>query len=71
VNVELVSDSFHIREGMMSKIQESRVETPNKSVPWYTEEIHDLSPAARELLENYSKVSPNRVISHILMIVSI
>lgn len=43
-----------------------------KDVHWYKVELDDesLSAAARQLLENYSKVPPDEVLSHILKIVS-
>lgn len=55
----------------MSVPEDSTSRTPDKRVPWYTAEIHDLSLPARSLLENYSKISPDQVITHILAIVSL
>ena len=55
----------------MSVAEESASKTLDKTVPWYTAEIHDLSFPARSLLENYSKISPDQVITHILAIVSL
>jgi N-acetyl-anhydromuramyl-L-alanine amidase AmpD len=55
----------------MSDLKESRVKSPNTSLPWYTAEIHSLSSAARDLLENYSKITPDQVIAHVLAIVSL
>lgn len=50
---------------------ESNIKAPDKNVPCYTSEIHNLNSPARTLLENYSKISPDQVISHILAIVSL
>lgn len=55
----------------MSIPQESARKTLDKTVGWYTAEIHDISEQARSLLENYSKIPPDQVITHVLTIVSI
>ena len=44
--------------------------THSKDVGWYTPTLTEISPAARELLEKYSNLPPERVIPHILEIVS-
>lgn len=54
----------------MSVPEESAGQTRGKTVSWYTAEIQNLSEPARSLLENYSKISPDQVITHILAIVS-
>lgn len=38
--------------------------------PWYAEDVSAIPLEARELLEQYSKIPPNEVISHILEVVS-
>lgn len=58
------------KRSTMSVPEELAGLTPDKAVAWYTAEIHDLSLPARSLLENYSKISPDQVIPHILTIVS-
>ena len=55
----------------MSVPPKSASKTPDKTVGWYTAEIHDISEQARSLLVNYSKISPDQVIAHILTIVSL
>lgn len=37
----------------------------NKTVPWYREKPDQFSPAARELLERYSHIAPDKVDSHV------
>lgn len=34
-------------------------------VPWYTKELEEPKPAARDLFERYSKVPPADVVAHI------
>ncbi len=41
----------------------------SKDVPWYFKELANLSPACRELFENYSHVPPEEVDSHIYELV--
>ncbi len=41
----------------------------SKDVPWYLKELANLSPACRELFENYSHVPPEEVNSHIYELV--
>lgn len=55
----------------MSDMEDSGVKSPDKSLAWYTAEIHHLSAAARDLLENYSKIPREEVIAHVLTIVSL
>lgn len=55
----------------MSVPEESGSKTPDKTMGWYTAEIHNLNSPARSLLENYSKIPSDQVISHILAIVSL
>lgn len=49
------------------------VKAQGKDVHWYKAELNEesVSPAARQLLESYSKVSPDEVLSHIMKIVSV
>ena len=56
---------------MSSTTAPSQVATRDKSAPWYAPEISQISPAARELFENYSHVPAERVIPHILEVVSL
>lgn len=41
----------------------------NKNVPWYQKTLGKMDEPARELLENYSKISSETVNSHILQVV--
>ncbi|MCJ1391923.1 hypothetical protein MMC18_004790 [Xylographa bjoerkii] len=45
-----------------------RVGDRNKDVPWYSEELEGVGPAAREVLEKYSKIPPEQVVPHVLEI---
>lgn len=49
------------------------VKARGKDVHWYKAELNndDVSEPARRLLENYSKMAPDRVLSHIKEIVSL
>jgi hypothetical protein len=42
----------------------------DKSVGWYLPTLESITDAQRDLLENYSKIAPERVISHLFEIVS-
>ena len=42
----------------------------NKDVEWFIPNVQGIGQPARELLENYSKIPPERVIPHVLEIVS-
>jgi len=42
----------------------------DKSVGWYMPTLESITDAQRDLLENYSKIAPERVISHLFEIVS-
>jgi len=42
----------------------------NKSVGWYVPTLENITEAQRDLLENYSHIPPERVIPHILEVVS-
>ncbi|KAF2794120.1 hypothetical protein K505DRAFT_324975 [Melanomma pulvis-pyrius CBS 109.77] len=46
------------------------MDLPNKSVAWFDERPDDsqISPAARHLLETYSKIQPDKVVDHIVNI---
>jgi hypothetical protein len=43
----------------------------DKSAPWYKDELTEITPQAREILEKYSKIAPNEIIRHILRVVSV
>ena len=47
-----------------------RLNTRDKTVPWYKADIGEIPESARELLEKYSGISPDRVVSHVYKIVS-
>lgn len=47
----------------------SEIGTRDKSVEWYTPILENISEAQRDLLENYSHISPDSVIPHILEVV--
>lgn len=42
----------------------------DKSVGWYMPTLESITDDQRDLLENYSKIAPERVISHLFEIVS-
>lgn len=42
----------------------------DKSVGWYMPTLESITDAQRDLLEKYSKIAPERVISHLFEIVS-
>lgn len=46
-----------------------QVGTHDKSVEWYNEQLENVSEATRELLEKYSKIPADRIISHCLKVV--
>ena len=48
----------------------AKIDSGDKDVPWYAAELTDISPECRELMENYSRIPPDLVKSHILHIVS-
>ena len=48
---------------------QAKVDQYSKDVPWYHKELGDLSPACRELLENYSHIPADEVIPHVLELV--
>lgn len=57
----------------MAKMLDGPVPEGARSVswPWYHHELtYELTPDARSILENYSKISPENVESHIYRIVS-
>ena len=41
----------------------------SKDVAWYFKEFPELSPAGRDLFENYSHIPPDKIESHVLEIV--
>jgi hypothetical protein len=49
---------------------EAKIEFRDKNVSWYEPKLKRLSPSARELLENYSKIPPVEVEDHIYKMVS-
>ena len=48
---------------------EEKINLRAKNVPWYDPKLKKLGASARELLENYSKIPPAEVESHIYKIV--
>lgn len=44
--------------------------SPSKDVQWFKPDIAEIDPAFRVLMEEYSKIPPKEVKSHILSIVS-
>ncbi len=42
----------------------------DKSVPWYKGDIGEIPQPARELLEKYSGIAPDTVVSHVYKVVS-
>ena len=44
--------------------------SPSKDVQWFLPEITEVNPAFRVVMEDYSKIPPEEVKSHILNIVS-
>ena len=47
-----------------------QIKARDKDVQWYQTDLETVSPQARELLEKYSHIPPDKVIPHILKIVS-
>ena len=48
---------------------QAEVDQYSKDVLWYQKELKHMSPACRELLENYSRIPPAQVKSHVLQLV--
>ena len=48
---------------------EAEVDQYSKDVPWYHKGLEDLSPACRELFENYSHIPPEEINSHVFEMV--
>jgi hypothetical protein len=46
-----------------------KIGSRDKSVGWYTPTLENLTEPQRDLLENYSHITPDRVIPHILEVV--
>ncbi|PVH81111.1 hypothetical protein DL98DRAFT_417427 [Cadophora sp. DSE1049] len=44
---------------------EAKIDSRDKNVSWYDPKLQNLSPAARDLLENYSKIPPAEVEDHV------
>lgn len=55
---------------MASATEKQSNKNTDQDLPWYTAELQDLRPSARKLLETYSRIPPDQVVSHILAIVS-
>ena len=53
-----------------AKEEDLRMGSRDKRVGWYTATLDNVSDVQRDLLENYSKIPAERVIPHILEIVS-
>ena len=45
-------------------------EAPQKSIPWYKEDLGKIPGPARELLQHHGSITPVEVISHVYRIVS-
>lgn len=50
--------------------QNPQVGNRSKNVPWYSKDIQNATPQARELLEKYSNIPPEKVDAHLLEVVS-
>lgn len=48
-----------------------QIKARGKDVHWYKADIGDVSEPARQLLEKYSRISPDGVVPHIAQIVSL
>lgn len=48
----------------------SEIGSRDKSVGWYMPKLESITEAQRDLLENYSRISPGQVIPHLTRIVS-
>jgi hypothetical protein len=46
-----------------------RIGSRDKNVGWFNSNLETLTPAQRDLFENYSRIPPDRVIQHILEVV--
>ena len=53
-----------------AKEEDLRMGSRDKRVGWYTATLDNVSDVQRDLLESYSKIPAERVIPHILEIVS-
>ena len=47
-----------------------QIKARGKDVYWYKTDIGDVSEPARRLLENYSRIHPDRVVPHVAEVVS-
>lgn len=54
-----------------TKEEDLRMGSRDKRVGWYTATLDNVSDVQRDLLESYSKIPAERVIPHILEIVSV
>ena len=56
----------------MADHPDKQVGERDKGVPWYTkdEELQDLSPSTKELLQSYSGISEDQILPHIYKVVS-
>lgn len=48
-----------------------QIKARGKDVHWYKSDIGDVSEPARQLLEQYSRIPPDQVASHIAEVVSL
>ena len=48
-----------------------QIKARGKDVHWYKADIGDVREPARQLLEKYSRIRPDRVVPHIAQIVSL
>lgn len=48
-----------------------QIKARGKDVHWYKTDIGHVSEPARQLLENYSRIHPDRVVPHIAEVVSL
>lgn len=55
----------------MSLHEKSTLQESDQSMAWHSAEILNLNEPARTLLEVYSKIPPDQVVSHVIAIVSL
>ena len=53
----------------MSDHPDTQIGGRDKNVPWWSDELQELSPSTKELLMSYSGISSDQVLPHIYKVV--
>lgn len=73
LSLSFSSSSFSFTVSLLFHSHERRIHNVfdqySKDVLWYQKELTHISPACRELLENYSRIPPAEVNSHVFELV--